>query len=98
MGPLDGDADVCSRHVCLLRGEDPMKMPKLMLFRCSDDMVHWAYPLFGKLTVCGVLDTLGHDRVEEAPTCVRCIAMVQAKLEGDLTAWRVNTDPTKKLG
>lgn len=75
-----------------------MAKPKHKRFVTEDGMVHWAYPMLGKLTVCGLFATEGRNAVNSAPTCLRCVAMVQAGLEGDLTAWRVNDDPTRKLG
>ena len=75
-----------------------MAEAKIKLFVAEDGVIHWAYPMLGKLTVCGLLATDGRDAFNSAPTCLRCVAMVQVGLEGDLTAWRVNGDPTRKLG
>lgn len=76
-----------------------MSVDKVKLFICDDGLVHWAYPMLGVLTVCGRLDTKGRERADgEFPTCFRCMATVTAGLEGDLSLWRVTSDPTRKLG
>lgn len=77
-----------------------MPTDKVKLFLGEDGLVHWAYPMLGKLTVCGRLDTKGRDRAGDAaaPTCFRCMAMVTAGLEGDLSIWCAKSDPTRRLG
>lgn len=68
------------------------------LHATNDGVVHWAYPMAGQLTVCG---TLGSPMREEpwdaAPTCFRCIALVQAGKHGDSLPWTPQ-DPTRKFG
>lgn len=76
-----------------------MSVDKVKLFVGDDGLVHWAYPMMGVLTVCGRLDVKGRERAQDDfPTCFRCMAMVAAGLEGDLTRWRVTNDPTRRLG
>jgi hypothetical protein len=75
-------------------------LPKIKLFATEDGIVHWTYPMAGQLTVCGRLGEPQQDGpwLNTAPTCFRCIAIVQAGLQGDPMPWNIGTDPTRKLG
>jgi hypothetical protein len=74
--------------------------PQIKLFATEDGVIHWTYPMAGQLTVCGRLGEAGKDGpwLNNVPTCVRCIAIVQANQEGDGVPWMNANDPTKKLG
>lgn len=76
-----------------------MAGPEVKRQATEDGVVHWIYPMAGQLTVCGILGSPMRSGpwTNAPPTCVRCIALVQADKQGDAMPW-VAPDPKRRLG
>lgn len=72
--------------------------PNVALYETSDGVVHWSYPMAGALMVCGLVVMGGYKPFpKKAPTCIRCIALVQTGKQGDRMPW-VPPDPEGRQG
>lgn len=72
---------------------------EMKLFETADGIVHWVYPMAGQLTVCGQLGEPQYTGpwALAAPTCIRCVALVQLERHGDVIPW-VPPDSQKRQG